>query len=250
MHTNTIDEVIAHLDIIIEDCMQKSSRAGYFAILYKKMTLAVKKGIALNQFEDGDRMEKLDVHFANRYLDAYYAFASGKPLTQSWQSAFNAVQNNDLAIVQHLLLGINAHINLDLGISAAAISNRDNIHLLHNDYNKINVVIADVYGSLQNKLKKISWLTIFLKNISPNTADSIINFSISKARDTAWNNALLLVNSGNHQANVIQTADAVVHKVANAIQSPGRITKFLLKWIVKAESKDIANNLRYLNEND
>ncbi len=250
MHTNTIDEVLVHLDKIIDDCMRHNSRVGYFAILYKRMTIAVKQGIAQNQFEDGSRMERLDVHFANRYLDAYYTYASGKQPTQSWQSAFNAVNNNDLAIVQHLLLGINAHINLDLGISAAAISNTDNIHALQGDFNKINIVIADVYSSLQAKLKKISWLTIFLKNINPKAADSIINFSIVKARDTAWNNALLLAHSGNQQVNIIQTTDAVVNKVATAIHSPGSITRFLLKWIVKAESKDVADNLRYLNEED
>jgi hypothetical protein len=69
----TIDEVIARLDDIIADCKQRQSRIGYFAALYRRMTVEVQTGIAQKNFEDGNRMEQLDVIFANRYLQAYAA---------------------------------------------------------------------------------------------------------------------------------------------------------------------------------
>ena len=45
---------------------------GYFATLYRKVTIQVKKGIADNFFDDGPRMERLDVILANRYTQACY----------------------------------------------------------------------------------------------------------------------------------------------------------------------------------
>jgi len=70
---NTIDEVIEALDSIIKQAEDKSDTAGYFAALYRKVTLRVKQGIVNNEFEDGSRMEQLDVIFASRYIDAYVA---------------------------------------------------------------------------------------------------------------------------------------------------------------------------------
>jgi hypothetical protein len=70
MAPRTITEVIAAIDEIVRLCEQKRNRAGYFAALYKRMTIAVGEGIRANAFEDGARMERLDVVFAQRYLSA------------------------------------------------------------------------------------------------------------------------------------------------------------------------------------
>ncbi len=61
-----IDEVIARLTDIIDISRQESSRQGYFAALYRKVTINVKQGILNGRFEDGARMERLDVNFAVR----------------------------------------------------------------------------------------------------------------------------------------------------------------------------------------
>lgn len=45
-------------------------------------------------------------------------------------------------ILQHLLLGINAHINLDLGIAAAQTSPGDDLPDLRNDFVEINRVLV------------------------------------------------------------------------------------------------------------
>lgn len=127
MQATNIREVIQILDIIIADCKQKQSRLGYFATLYQLMTKAVAAGMDKGIFENNARMEQLDVVFANRYLQAYFDYSNQLPVTTSWQTAFDAAGRNDLIVVQHLLLGINAHINLDLGIAAADICTVDNI---------------------------------------------------------------------------------------------------------------------------
>ena len=45
-------------------------------------------------------------------------------------------------ILQHLLLGINAHINLDLGIAAVETSPGNQLAPLKNDFDMINKLLA------------------------------------------------------------------------------------------------------------
>ena len=66
----TIDEVIEVLQSIIEWSIRAESRLGYFAALYKRITIAVGVAIEQGAFEDGPRMERFDVAFAVRYFDA------------------------------------------------------------------------------------------------------------------------------------------------------------------------------------
>lgn len=247
MQATTIREVINILDTIIADCKQQQSRLGYFATLYKMMTAAVETGIRNNMFRDAARMEKLDVVFANRYLQAYFDFTNGRPVTASWQTAFDAAQRNDLIVVQHLLLGINAHINLDLGIAAADISTTATIHHLQEDFVKINDTIADVYSQLQPRFTKISWPAVFLSKLDPRIVNDTINFSIVKAREAAWANALILCNAGNNnRVQVINSTDTIVVKVANAIQRPSALKNFGLKIILWFEGKNVAKNIELL----
>jgi hypothetical protein len=248
MQAKTLDEVVACLDSIIQNCHQKSSRAGYFACLYRKMTVAIKKAIDNGEFEDAARMEKLDVFFANRYLEAYTQYESGLKPTVSWQTAFDAAAINRLTVLQHLLLGVNAHINLDLGIAAAKVSTPETIAALANDFNKVNEVIGSLFADVQTSLAKIAFPVYFIKKINPKKTNAVLNFSISKARQTAWANALLISAVGEAgEKDVITATDKIVFTVANGIQSPGQLMSLLLRWIRWTESKDIRRNIDCLS---
>lgn len=55
---------------MVANALEDGDRAGYFAVLYRKVTAKVKEGIAAGFFDDPGPMERLDVLFADRYLDA------------------------------------------------------------------------------------------------------------------------------------------------------------------------------------
>ena len=63
--SENIDKVIEKLTDIIDTSIQTKSRQGYFAALYRKVTIRIKEGIADNYFDNGERMERFDVIFAN-----------------------------------------------------------------------------------------------------------------------------------------------------------------------------------------
>lgn len=50
--------------------------------------------IERGEFDDGARMERLDVAFADRYLDANAAAQDGLPTTTAWRTAFDAAGRN------------------------------------------------------------------------------------------------------------------------------------------------------------
>lgn len=233
LQIKSIDDVISELDSIIYETELKNDPLGYFAILYRKVTLKVKEGIATGYFEDGPRMEKLDVIFAKRYVDAYRAWKKNSPVTLSWEKAFSITQNKNILVFQHLLLGMNAHINLDLGIAAAEISTKDNIHHLKKDFIKINEILSSLVAEVQYSLSTI-WP--FLKKILAKTGeldDYLVDFSMKVARDGAWNFATHIINFRvDVWPELSDDRDTRVSEKTRLITEPNKWIQFLF-WIIR-----------------
>jgi len=186
MPANSIDDVISSLDALIEGAWEEHNRIGYFAALYRRITHAVQDGIAQNKFADGARMERLDVTFAQRYLDAVTAYRTGAKPSHCWKIAFEAINDDSRLILQHLLAGINAHINLDLGIAAAEVSPGDQLPSLKADFDTINAVLASQVSAVEDEMSALSPLVKNLSLIGLKTETTIINFNIDLARKAAW----------------------------------------------------------------
>src|SRR5437868_5450008 len=182
LQARSINEVILQLDEVIAWCKNNRSRMGYFATLYRKVTIAVQEAISNKSFEDCSRLDRLDTIFANRYLAAWNCFITNQRCTQSWIKTFNAARTNNLTVIQHLLLGINTHINLDLAVAAAETCPGEKIYDLQNDFEKINTVIASLVQTVQDELSAIWWPLKFFADINNNRRKAIINFSIDNAR--------------------------------------------------------------------
>ena len=242
MIATTINEVVAHLDNIIDWCRQRQSRMGYFACLYRKMTIAVQNGIAANSFEDGARMEQLDVIFANRYLQAWEAYTNQQKCTNAWCAAFNATATNHLIVLQHLILGINTHINLDLGIAAAQACPGNKIYNLESDFNKINNVISSLMQNVQDDLAAIWPPLTLLTQITNHRQDVVLNFSITTARKASWANALALaIAPEESKDNYIGLIDNTVVALAQKIINPGFAMKFLLSPVLAMEDQNVVD---------
>ncbi len=229
---HTIDEVIDHLTQIIDTSKQESSRLGYFPGLYRRVTIEVKRGIADGFFEDGPRMERLDVIFASRYLSAYEEFRAGGNPTACWAYAFEVAGQWWPIVLQHLLLGMNAHINLDLGIAVARTVPAEELPALKNDFDKINQVLASLVGDVQKQLAeiwpKLRWLNKHLGSVE----DAIINFSLEKARDHAWSVANTLAPLPiEEQEEEIVRLDQEVRAFAELIRHPGFVGGVVTKLI-------------------
>ncbi|MDR4891287.1 MULTISPECIES: DUF5995 family protein [unclassified Chryseobacterium] len=243
----TIEEVLKKLDEIIIWCKENQSPAGYFACTYRIMTAQVLKGIQQKKFEDNPRMTLLDIAFAQRYLQAWESYSKGKRCTNSWYIAFDAAKNKNLLILQHIFLGMNAHINLDLGISAATIMPYRKINPLKKDFENINNVIAFINQNVQESLNKICYPVDLIDQLSNGKDNVVLDFAISKARDTSWATAVIACNTPIFlRESVTGIVDYATAKVATQILNPKILTPTLLKELKKCESSDVVKNIEIL----
>ena len=241
---NDIDGVIERLEKIIKDCIARQDRLGYFAALYNRVTRAVKEGIARGEFDDGARMERLDVTFANRYLDALGAWRAGRPTSACWVRAFEAASRWPPCILQHLLLGMNAHINLDLGVAAAETAPGRDIHALEGDFAEINRLLAAMIDDVQHRIAAVSpWMWV-LDRAGQRTDEELCGFCIERARDVAWRSAVGLAPLGaTARAAEIRRVDAIVAALARPIERPGPLARSALLGARLRETSDVGRVL-------
>lgn len=247
MPATTINEVIDALQTIITESIASNNRTGYFAALYYKVTAAVRDGIAKGQFENGPRMEKFDVIFANRYLDALTAWKNKQPLSDSWRVAFETAERSSPLVLQQLLLGMNAHINLDLGIAAGEVSN-GNMDGVQKDFDAINTIISALTYEVISEINRISPLLSLLGLHSSNYS-IIIQFSIGNARDGAWCFAEdLLTKQGSAYTDCVSARDKTIAQLAQGLAHATGLMRITLWLIHVFEWKSPSKIIRELHD--
>lgn len=228
MPATTIAAVIEELNSIVMTATAAQDRAGYFACLYKKVTVAVAQKIKQGYFDDNERMERLDVVFANRYLQAYENYKNNKPCTASWQLAFDTGNNWRPMVMHHLLAGMNAHIGLDLGIAAATVAPGAAIESLHNDFNKINIILCDMITEVKTSLYSMWPLSKLISKLNMGKLENdIAGFSMTIARDAAWQVALdyAACNNPAAQQQYLLERDNSVTGFGKQILYPGKLVQ-------------------------
>jgi len=221
---NSISEVITRLTDVTSELRERKSRLGFFPALYRQVTIKVMEGIHSGRFEDGQRMESLDVIFANRYLKALEQYKEGGQPSRCWHVAFKAGDKWRPLVLQHLLLGMNAHINLDLGVAAAQTAPGEKLAELKRDFEVINDVLVESLDVVQNKLGAISPLLNLLDYVGGKRDEAVFNFSLRAARNAVWSVAELLAPLDSaKQAREIEKIDIKIQKLAELILKPGRL---------------------------
>jgi len=181
-----IAEVVDRLTDITSWARRHQSRLGFFAALYRTVTIEVQRGITDGRFENPERMERLDVIFARRYLDAFESYQAGRPVPRSWRLAFDASTRWRPIILQHLLLGMNAHINLDLGIAAATVAPREALPELRRDFDEINAILTGLIAAVEAEISAVSPWIHLLSTVGGEADNALARFNVTVARRVAW----------------------------------------------------------------
>ncbi len=235
-----IDGVVHTLDAIVDDCRQRHCRLGLFAALYRRVTVEVKGRMEKGQFVDPERMERLDTRFANRYLAAYARHRAGDAPTRAWAAAFAAREDDRLVVLQHLLLGMNAHILLDLGVTTAEIARRHGTDGLKHDFDAVNGVLADLVDEIQEEVGRTSGLLRTLDWLGGRWDERVLGYGLATARRRAWRHALALrATPAALRPRLIDRIDGRVERTALGIRRPPLRLDAALAPIREAEREPV-----------
>ena len=115
-----VRSVLARMDRLVEPMHRRGDHLRFFLDTYRRTTLAVGQRIEDAGFEDPTWVDAWDVAFAELYLQALAAYqADPSSAPRPWRAAFGAEPG--LHPLQHVLLGINAHVNYDLPQALLAV---------------------------------------------------------------------------------------------------------------------------------
>lgn len=214
----SIDEVIDRLAAIVAEARERGDRHGWFAALYRRTTVRVRDGIRGGRFEDGARMERLDVVFANRYLEAYARHRAGLEPTAAWRYAFARADEAEHLALQHLTLGMNAHINLDLGIAACAACPGDALAGLERDFFEIDRILAEMVDRVQHDLNRVSPLLGWVDRLGGRGDEALARGFVRRSRAAAWRRAQRLAPlAGDARRGELATIDRATARLARRL---------------------------------
>ena len=235
------------MEEIIQDSIQEGNRLGYFAALYKRVTVRVEEGIENKEFNDNQAMERLDVVFANRYLEAYDLYKADKPVTESWKVAFDAANEWHILVLQQLFVGMNAHISLDLGIAAYEVYG-ENLPNNEDDFNKINEILGSLVDTVQDELASFWWIMKVLDKVARQLDEKLADFAMKIARDAAWKFAMELRSTPNEELEeVIEDRDDDVAEFGWKLVHPGFILYNVIRVLKLFEFGSVASKIEKLN---
>jgi len=240
---------IAQLDEILEDCRARNSAIGYFPAMYRAVTAKLATDIEAARFENPQLAERLVGTFAARYFDAYRQHRSGRPSTRSWEAAFAMAEGRRRTILQHLLAGVNAHINLDLGVAAASVSERvvgPDLERFHRDFARVNAVLFALMDTVQDDLGKVSpWMGV-IDWLGCRWDEGIMGCTIAVARDGAWSFSRSLSAGGDRRADLTAARDRWTAGLAAVIDSPRPLLRGATWLVLCREERDAATVIDHL----
>jgi hypothetical protein len=198
---------------------------GYFPALYSRVTDEVAAaGIA----------ERMAVTFASYYMRA---FRGEIEAPRCWQATWDVAADDDLLIVQHLLLGINAHINHDLPLAVVEVAREaGGLQAVKADFHAVNDVLAATYSLV---LRDLDGVARWTSEAAALGGGRLFNFSLRVARAQAWDAAVRLFPLDEAATAAYRAElDRLVSVLAYLVTQPPLPVRVLLPLVRHLEQRD------------
>jgi hypothetical protein len=183
----------------LEDALrQRHDRRAIFATAYLVITTELHRKVEAGTFKDSAWAAQYAVIFANLYREALVTFEAGQlaAVPKAWQISFTTSLQNRALLIQDLVLGINAHINYDLALALTAVGIDPQRPARYHDHLAVNQVLHVATDRLQDQVCSIYAPILKVLDAAGGRVDELLaNFSVIKARESAWLAAVALVNA-------------------------------------------------------
>ncbi len=179
-----------------------------FAALYTNTTKEVRKGIAAGRFDDAVYGSDLLTEFAELYRVGFVGYVDRAPIAGAWQVAFDAAKASDDAhaqgrpddvlSLQHVALGVNAHVNHDLAHAVATVTLEGGaLASRKHDYDVVRSILEEIVTAsfdlvIADYAPKLGMTPAALRAA---LADVFLVWLLA-GREKAWLDGLLLLEGG------------------------------------------------------
>jgi hypothetical protein len=235
----SIDDVVSGLGAFEAEFAATADRRGVFVEAYLLITLELRSRIERGVFDDGAWVARYIVAFAELYRRALVAYEAGEgPLPRAWKAAFDAAKQPSTLILQHLVLGINAHINNDLPNALFAIGIDPNRESRKRDHDAVNEALRQATAPVEQRVCELYAPGLGeLKREVFGLDKLLASFSFEKARAAAWASGVSLVNatSDPERQLVRDHIDDTAGALAQLVLAPNRDHPLLIETLQRIE---------------
>jgi hypothetical protein len=198
MTFESIEGLLARMGTDLTRLEAQRDARRFFHAAYLRTTQAIADEIACGGFADDGWVRQWDLAFAGFYLDVLDADQHGAAVPGPWRVAFDAArQQSELQPLQHVLFGLNAHINYDLPqalievISSADFDDPAVLSSREADHSHVDTVLQARVGAEDAELGAVSKVTVVDRLLRP--ANRVASRRIlAEARTKVWRNAVAL----------------------------------------------------------
>ncbi|MFZ1729707.1 MAG: DUF5995 family protein [Bacteroidota bacterium] len=209
--------LLERMHSLIDRWNARGDKREVFLHCYSLMTANMQAGIEKGAFLDGEWVSRLIITFAEYYftaLEQWEREPSSAP--RVWQIAHEYTRQKESAVLQHLLLGINAHINYDLMLTVDEVLKADWDEMTdeqredrYEDYCRVNAILTETIDAVQDEIIAPAMpMGALVDTLLGRFDEMLISRVITTWRDKTWYSAVWLLGAPDQDAR-----SAVIAKV-------------------------------------
>jgi hypothetical protein len=203
------EPVLIRMTTLVDQWEAARDRRAIFLGCYRLMTGNMLDAIDAGRFHDGVWVTSLLHHFTDYYFNALALYEQSDLTTPPvWRLAFDATRDDEVTTFQHLLLGVNAHINFDLVFTLTDLlaPEWDNLSIeqraqRHADHTLVNHIIGETVNAVQDQVidRHSPWFDFMDKLLGP-VDEWLTSRLISHWREEVWDNAVRYLEASDEAA--------------------------------------------------
>jgi hypothetical protein len=204
--------VLTRMTALVDQWEATHDRRAIFLGCYRLMTRNMLDAIEAGRFHDGEWVSRLLERFTTYYFTALERFEQDGLTPPTWKLAFDATRDENVTTLQHLLLGVNAHINFDLVFSLYDLLQPEWIELTpeqrearHADHEMVNRIIGETTDAVQDQVIELfsPWTEFLDKMLGP-VDEWLTSHLISHWREEVWENAVRYLEAATEEREALR----------------------------------------------
>ena len=219
------------MQVLTQKWQQQNDARAIFLHCYLLMTQNMLLAIQQQRFQDNPWVRHLLHRFADYYFDALTQYDQQNNPPRIWAYTHESAQQAQLHPLQHLLLGVNAHINYDLVLTLHEILGSKWLQLTdsqkkerYQDHCLVNTIIAETIDQVQDEViekyaPRMDWVDRLMGPLD----EHLIALLIRRWRTQVWERAMAFCHcgEGKEQQKLQQELEKAVIKTAQWITKIG-----------------------------